>query len=218
MGAIGAEWASAAAVPGSLFKMYASEGGTRVPLIVRGPGIEAEGFNAALTFVTDVAPTIADLAGLGAHPQMDGRSLAPLLRGEKTRIYGEADAVGLEVAGNAALFKGRYKLTRNTLPHGDAQWRLHDLERDPAEARDLSSERPELRRELLADYRRYAAAVGVVALPESFDIQAQINLNTRDRMLARSLPTIIGAAAFVVVLVAVGFAVRRGRRRRGAQE
>ncbi len=107
MGAIGAEWASAAAVPGSLFKMYASEGGTRVPLIVRGPGIEAEGFNAALTFVSDVAPTIAELAGLGARPQMDGRSLAPLLRGEKTRIYGEADAVGLEVAGNAALFKGR---------------------------------------------------------------------------------------------------------------
>ena len=37
--AVGPGWASASAAPGALFKFYASEGGTRVPLIVSGPGV-----------------------------------------------------------------------------------------------------------------------------------------------------------------------------------
>lgn len=210
MGAIGPEWASAAAVPGSLFKFYASEGGTRVPLIFRGPGIKPQSFNNALNFVTDVAPTIADIANVDAK-NMDGRSLLPVLNGEVDEVYDRDDVIGFEVAGNASLFKGGYKLTRNSLPHGDSEWRLHDLQRDPAESQDLSDQMPALRQELLEDYQRYAASLGVVALPKDFDIVEQVSLNTRQKMLEQYTPTlvVIGLGFLGVMLLFFRFVMRR---------
>ncbi|MFK7895203.1 MAG: sulfatase-like hydrolase/transferase [Myxococcota bacterium] len=213
MGAIGPEWASAAAVPGSLFKMYASEGGTRVPMIMFGPGIpKHEGFHGARTFVTDLAPTISDLAGLPATTEMDGRSLVPVLTGDVMEVLGADEPVGLEVAGNSALFHGRYKLTRNTLPHGDAEWRLYDLQTDPSESRDLSAERPDLYKEMLAEYERYAASAGIVALPKDFDIQAQIGINVRKELISRNLPALAAAGGVVVLAVLATFDFVRRRR------
>ncbi len=211
MGAIGAEWASATAVPGSLFKMYASEGGTRVPLIVRVPGMQQAGFNDALTFVTDIAPTIAELAGLTPTTASDGRSLLPLLAGNPSGVYADDEPIGFEVAGNSALFKGSYKLTRNTRPHGDAKWRLYDLRDDPAETRDLSAVQSALRNELLADYERYATAVGVVPVAENFDIAAQVGVNSGTQVLARSLPVAIGAGALIALAIFTLMARRRRR-------
>ncbi len=52
----------------------------RVPLVVRGPGVPANRTVAHLTGSTDLAPTIAEWAGIQAPPETDGRSLAPLLQ------------------------------------------------------------------------------------------------------------------------------------------
>ncbi len=212
MGAIGPEWASVAAVPGSLFKMYTSEGGTRVPLIISGPGVKNQaGFNPALSFVTDVAPTIAEMAQLSPQDQMDGRSLLPVLSGSTAAVYGEEDGVGLEVAGNSALFKGRFKLTRTTWPHGDARWRLHDLSADPAERNDLLPAMRPLGEELLADYDAFAATAGVIPLPEQFDIQAQITINTQARWLARNRTALLLTGIFLLATLA-GLIYRARRR------
>jgi arylsulfatase A-like enzyme len=205
MGAIGPEWASVAAVPGRLFKMYASEGGTRVPLMISGPGVEpATGFNGAQSFVVDVAPTIADLTGLTSVEPMDGRSLVPLLRATSSEIRSADEAVALEVAGNAAVFQGTHKLTRNTLPHGDARWRLHDIQRDPAERTDLSVARPALAEALLAHYEAYAAAVGVVPVPDDFNVLAQVTSNTVSSMRERYLPRLL-LALLAVLAAGIGF-------------
>lgn len=65
-----------------------SERGVRVPFIVRCPGVVKPGVvSRALTDITDVLPTLADMAGSrvpDGHP-IDGRSLAPVLRGESER-------------------------------------------------------------------------------------------------------------------------------------
>ena len=200
MGAIGPEWASAAATPSALFKMYASEGGTRVPLVVTGPGTQPTSeFNPALTFVTDVAPTIAELVGIELDERaFDGRSLHTLLSGKATQVYADEDPVGLEVSGNSALFKGRYKLTRNSLPYGDGQWRLHDLVVDPAERVDLSEVKPALKRELMSDYQRFADEIAVVDLPADFNIQRQVAINTVYRLLTRNWLAVC-ISAFVVL-------------------
>jgi arylsulfatase A-like enzyme len=51
-----------------------------VPLIVRGPGVPA-GRTDAFALTIDVAPTLLELAGVPIPESVDGRSLAPFLRG-----------------------------------------------------------------------------------------------------------------------------------------
>lgn len=53
---------------------------TRVPLLIRAPGLKAPGAAAAgLVELVDVFPTLAELAALPAPQHLDGRSLVPML-------------------------------------------------------------------------------------------------------------------------------------------
>ena len=185
--AIGPEWAQAAAGPTNLFKFHAGDGGLRVPLIFAGPGVpEAERIG-AFTVMTDVAPTLLELAGVSAEAPdalpMTGRSLRPLLTGDTGRVYGPDEAIGFETSGQAALYRGDYKLVRNMPPHGDGIWRLYDIATDPGETRDLSDARPELMREMLHEYRLYANRVGVLELPEGYQVEQEIAANIMRKMV-----------------------------------
>lgn len=53
-----------------------------VPLLIRGPGVPAGSRADALAVSVDLAPTLAELAGARLRIDPDGRSLAPLLRGQ----------------------------------------------------------------------------------------------------------------------------------------
>ena len=73
-------------------KRFMYEPGLRVPLIARGPGIKTGITPGQFVANIDLAPTFLDLAGLPVPASMQGRSLAPLLRGEspadwRTSIY-----------------------------------------------------------------------------------------------------------------------------------
>ncbi len=185
---IGPEWATAAASPGSLFKFYASEGGLRVPFVVSGPGVVARRVDAP-AFVTDVTPTLLDFAGLDPAPAdasvpIHGATLRPVLAGDADRVHAPDRPIGIEVSGNAALFRGDYKLVRNQPPWGDGDWRLYDLVRDPGETTDLSASQPDSKARMLADYQDYAAEMGVLELPAGYDIHRQIAVNSIRKQLS----------------------------------
>jgi arylsulfatase/uncharacterized sulfatase len=121
-GAIGPNWAGTAAAPLAGYKFYATEGGIRVPLVIAGvPGMQGGRIHQAFAHATDITPTLLELAGV-PHPghqyrgrpiePLAGASLLPLLRGEATRVHSPDQAIGYELSGNAALFKGDYKLVR----------------------------------------------------------------------------------------------------------
>jgi arylsulfatase A-like enzyme len=213
---IGPEWANAVASPARMFKFYSTEGGLRVPLIVAGPGV-TPGQVQSLGFVTDLAPTIYDYARVdpakwnGPVP-MTGKSLKPVLTRATSRTYAEDEPVGMEVGGNAALFKGDYKLTRVTLPYSDAKWRLYHLASDPGETRDLSAEEPQRFQAMLADYQAYARDVGVLALPDDFNPQAQVKVNS----LKKQAGFYLVPAAVIGLLLLGGIALWRWRRGRSA--
>ncbi len=189
LGFIGPEWASSLSAPSTGYKFYASEGGLRAPMVMAGPGVPAGMRHSGLSFVTDVTPTLLDLAGAplaepeGARP-MTGRSLAPVFAGKAAGAYGPEDTFGFEVSGNAALFRDRWKITRNLPPAGDGKWRLYDLFADPAEVNDLSAAQPEIFREMLAGYEAYEAAAGVLPLPEGYQVEMQVRRNAIGRQLA----------------------------------
>jgi arylsulfatase/uncharacterized sulfatase len=97
----------------------------------------------------------------------------------------------MEVSGNASLFKGEYKLTFNTLPHGTAKWGLYHLASDPGEANDLSLKLPELKADLLADYRDYAERKKVVSMPADFNPVKQILASVLPRFIKRNVTRIV---------------------------
>ena len=219
-GFIGPEFASAASSPSYLFKFYVSEGGLRVPLIMSGPGI-SPGRVDAFAVVTDVAPTLLEMADAGPPPaesvSMDGRSLLPLLSGAAPAIYSEDDPVGIEVSGNAALYKGPWKIVRNLQPWGDGNWRLFNLETDPGETRDLSADHPEIFEEMQADYAAYAERVGVLDVPAGYNSVAQVEKNMTAAVLKRNMPKIVafGIAGLLLIAGVIWLIVKVVRNRKG---
>jgi len=216
---IGPSFASAAAGPLDFYKFYAGEGGMRVPLIFAGAALPAQPrLTNALAYVTDIAPTILQLAGVsspssryGGRPveQMVGRSLLPLLSGEVQRVYSESDTIGYELAGNAALFQGDYKIVRNRGPVGDGRWHLYNIVVDPGEANDLSESMPQRLQSMLAEYEAYASHNGVRALPDGYNEELQGVLNgVKDRFGPQLL------LAVLTLLILIGFHIAYRSRRR----
>jgi arylsulfatase/uncharacterized sulfatase len=217
---IGPGFASAAASPFAFFKLYAGEGGVRVPLIVAGPGVRSGVTTNAFSLITDVAATILQIAGAGAGDELDGqkvvpvsgRDLAPVLVGEATQIYSSDAAVGIEAAGNAALYRGDLKLVRNFPPYGDGQWRLYDVAVDPGETRDLAAQRPQDFAVLMAEYRAYAERVGALEVPDGYDPMRQLLINRVHDLALRWAPSLL--AIGVALVAAIAWLVQRARRRR----
>ena len=163
--AIGPEWASVSSAPFDLYKFYGSEGGLRVPLVISGPGVSASGIQHAPVHVADLLPTILDAAGVSYDAgTFYGRSAMPVLSGQAETTYAGSESFGFEVSGNAALYRGNWKITRNAPPLGDSKWRLYDLSADPGETKDLSAENSELFESMLAEYQSYSQTVGVFEL------------------------------------------------------
>jgi arylsulfatase/uncharacterized sulfatase len=210
---IGPDWAAAASSPARLFKFTTAEGGIRVPLVVSGPGVAAARKHAAPAFVTDMAPTILDLVGVTAPPEdgvvpITGASLRPVLEGRAERTHGLDRPVGVEVAGNAALFKGDHKIVRNAPPHGDGGWHLYDVANDPGETRDLSTTEPARFAAMVDDYAAYAKTMGVLDMPPGYDVQSQVERNALARQIEFYwwVPTLV-----VLLLGGLGLGIWRRR-------
>lgn len=184
--AIGPGGASAAAGPSHLFKFHSAEGGLRVPMIASGPGLPTGETISSFTTMADIAPTILDLASIVDNATdvkpFTGRSMVSLLRGEAGAIYGPSDSVGFNTSGQAALFRGKYKLVRTLPPHGDSVWRLFDIEQDPGETTDLSDQLPDIKSELKSEYDQYADRVGVLELPDGYQVEDQIARNIAEKL------------------------------------
>ena len=56
------------------------------PMLLRAPGIKAGQRIKAFVQSCDVAPTVCEWLGIGVHPQMTGKSLLPLCRGEVEKV------------------------------------------------------------------------------------------------------------------------------------
>jgi arylsulfatase A-like enzyme len=225
MSVIGPSWASAAASPLKGYKFSAAEGGLRVPLILHwaGGNWPSGAIASGFAHVTDLAPTIAQLAG-AALPKgswqgrpvepVTGRSLLPMLAGGSESVHGD-EPLGYELAGNSALFRGGYKLMRNLPPTGTGEWELYDLTEDMGETRNLADAQPETFASMLADYQAYAKANGVLDMPAGYRSDDQINLYAMRQQGMR--PWIIGGAVLLVLAGLIGGAVILWRRRRAVR-
>jgi arylsulfatase A-like enzyme len=122
-------------------KRFMYEPGLRVPLIARGPGIARGIVPDQFVANIDLAPTILDLAGSEIPGSMQGRSIAPLLRGERpadwrTSVYYRYyhDPGHHNTRAHYGVRTATHKLIHYWKQ--DA-WELYDLVRDPTEQHNL---------------------------------------------------------------------------------
>jgi arylsulfatase/uncharacterized sulfatase len=218
---MGPSWASAAASPFSTYKFYAGEGGIRSPLIISGvPQVRSGQILHSLTHVTDIVPTLLDIAQVASpgpiyHGQqvepLFGVSLLPLMLGLKDTVRPANTPLGYELSGNAALFKGMLKLTKNLPPVGDGAWHLYDLQSDPGETVDLHERLPREFETMKSDYLSFSQAHGVLPMPEGYNPSKQVMINS---ILHYWLPTYALHATLVLIGTLTGIGLLLMRRQR----
>jgi arylsulfatase A-like enzyme len=125
-----------------------------VPLVVRGPGVEAAATDDHLVHLADLAPTFAALAGTTPPDFVDGRSLLPLLEGAPTGPWrdsllveyyrlglGDApdDDVGRPEDEKQPSYKVLVTADLRYVEYDTGERELYDLTSDPDELNNLAN-------------------------------------------------------------------------------
>ena len=113
-------------------KSFAYEEATKVPFVVRGPGVPVQELD-HLAINNDFAPTVADLAGVEPPRFVDGKSLEPLLGwpAPDVRSWRKRFLIELWDPDYKALRTPRYKYVE----YATGGRELYDLRKDPYELR-----------------------------------------------------------------------------------
>ncbi len=145
------------------------EGGIRVPLLVRWPGVTTPGSTCETpVIIYDWFPTLLR-AGGSPVPATSGLDLAPLLKGQATtpafdrplywhfpNFWGGLDTPsyreGPGLGPSSTIRRGDWKLIYY---HIDQRFELFNLAADLSEARDLATEDPDRLRKLATDLSHY---------------------------------------------------------------
>lgn len=139
---------------GSKGNLY--EGGIRVPMMARWPGVTRAGTERHEPWsFQDFFPTACELAGVSAPAGLDGTSVLPLLRGEAANserpLYWEFYNFDMKAQQyrldrmQRAVRKGKWKLVR---PSPEAPLELYDLSADPSEQHNLAEAEPDVAKDL----------------------------------------------------------------------
>jgi arylsulfatase A-like enzyme len=131
------------------------EGDVHVPLILFAPGVLPAGKRVP-GFVQniDFLPTFNELLNLKIEGELklEGKSLLPLVRGERDGNYEEIYLSEATWQVKRAVMNENYKFIQSIEPdpHGRPMQELFDLKVDPTEQKNLAEEKPEIVAEMKA--------------------------------------------------------------------
>ena len=141
------------------------EGGIRVPLFVRGPGIEADSWSHQAMVGYDFYNTLAEWAGYTKPlpKNIEGGSITHLLKGEERPVQRPHDELVFHFphyqgdTPHSAILLGDYKLLRY---YETGESKLYNLAKDLKESNDLSQKMPEKADELNRRLMNYLTKIG----------------------------------------------------------
>jgi arylsulfatase A len=129
------------------YKGSVYEGGIRVPMIARLPGVIPSGIvSHAPSYFADWFPTLCDAAKLSTPSDLDGQSLWPILTGSSSHWTVRKPMVWVfpEYGGQVAVRIGNMKAVRQGLKtKKPSDWEVYDLQQDVSESKDLASTQKE---------------------------------------------------------------------------
>ncbi|MGI9318217.1 MAG: arylsulfatase [bacterium] len=180
---IGTTWANATTGVLTFWKAYVSEGGVRVPFIIRPPKgykfAHAGASSNAVMSIKDVPMTILDYAGVKASgsryaaPNMvtpSGVSMREFVEGTKDHVRTDDQWVAFELFGNSYVIQGNFKATKiRTGMFGDGKWHLYNIVKDPGETTPLEDKMPGKLDSLTKLYDGYANKMGIVPVADDWN-------------------------------------------------
>ena len=150
-------WGQASNTPFRFYKGQTFAGGVRVPFVISWPaGLSRDdqdnGVRRQFSYVTDVVPTLLELAGVDSPThrhgrpaqERDGVSIAEFLRNPTAESRHTEQYA--EFGGHRGFYRDGWKLVSlHTDPAAvdDPTWELYDVTNDPAETRDLAASHPD---------------------------------------------------------------------------
>lgn len=140
------------------FKGSVYEGGLRVPMIMRLPGVIAQGAtHDTPSYFADWFPTLCAAFGVKAPDDLDGENLWPVITGEKTPGSRMKPMLWVypEYGGQVAVRLGTMKVVRQQLAtRKPGPWEVYDISKDPGETRNIAAEHPAVIQEAVNVLRR----------------------------------------------------------------
>jgi len=171
----GGPWALVGSTPFRSHKGRPSEGGIKVPAIVRFPSlIKEKTILREFMSVMDLMPTFLDLAGT-SHPgveykgrkiwPVEGKSLLPYLGGEESVVHSKP-LYGFSIHKRQGLQVGDWKiiqLSEITKP----SWELYNLASDPGETENLAHKLPERLQAMISEWEKFTDTGIIVSGPKA---------------------------------------------------
>jgi len=162
-------WANASNTPFRWFKHWTHEGGMSSPFIAWYPSKIQKGvINRQMAHITDIMPTLVDIAGAKYPNEYKGKkitplpgvSLMPLFEGKKMQTR---DTLCWEHEGNRAVRCGKWKLVSryDYMNEIELPWELYDMENDRSELNNLAESEGEKVENMQTVYLKWASGVGV---------------------------------------------------------
>ena len=171
-------WAHAGNSPFKWYTQNTHEGGVHVPLVVHWPaGVpDAGGIRRQFHYVTDLAPTIYEVAGITPPEGDRGLEQMPVTGTSLAYTFGNADAPDaktvqyFEMMGHRALYLDGWKaVTRHehgVVPFDEDRWEFYHLAEDVSECTDLAAAEPARLAAMIARWWTEAEEHGVLPLDE----------------------------------------------------
>jgi arylsulfatase A-like enzyme len=169
----GPGWAQLSNTPFRGYKADLTEGGIRVPFIMKLPGSNpthgivngfATGYDLVPTFLDYAKATYPDTYKGNKIEPLAGKSMLPFLEQKNlANLHPENETIPLAYLGVKAVYKGNWKAIN--LPKafgGDNQWHLYDISIDPQESTDLSKEQPAVIKDMITAYDQYANQTHII--------------------------------------------------------
>ncbi len=128
------------------------EGGIRVPMLIKWPGVVVPGSQSSEPVISvDIMPTICEMAGvrIPSGTTIDGMSIVPIAKQKgsikRDSLFWHYPHYNHDLPASI-IRRGKWKLIKRY--GGDKEYELFDLANDMSEANDLAPENPERVKEL----------------------------------------------------------------------
>ena len=161
---LGVAWAESITAPFKLYKGYATSGGMRSPLIIKGLENNKLSVTDKFLSILDIAPSLYDYLEID-YPKifnsykiepLDGISILPYIDGYKEEIHSKNDVFAFEHSGNVMLKKGNWKIINLNQPFEIDNFNLYSTKDDISELYDKKIDSINVYNELIMEWEKFS--------------------------------------------------------------